>query len=62
MSEKNPNYYMTISLNVLNHMGLNLYSNTPAVLAEVVANSWNADATNVNIKFDIEGKTVTISD
>ena len=43
-------------------MGLNLYSNTPAVLAEVVANSWDADAANVDIKFDIEGKTVTITD
>ena len=62
MSDKNPKYYMTISLNVLNHMGLNLYSNTPAVLAEVVANSWDADAANVDIKFDVEGKTVTIID
>ena len=62
MSEESPKYYMTISLNVLNHMGLNLYSNTPAVLAEVVANSWDADATNVDIEFDIEGKTVTIID
>ena len=62
MSDKNPKYYMTISLNVLNHMGLNLYSNTPAVLAEVVANSWDADAANVDIKFDIKGKTVTVID
>ena len=62
MSEESPKYYMTISLNVLNHMGLNLYSNTPAVLAEVVANSWDADATNVDIEFDIEDKTVTIID
>ena len=47
-------YYMTISLNVLNHLGLNLYSNTPAVLAEVIANSWDADATQVDVVFDIE--------
>lgn len=32
-------YQMTLSLNVLNHLGLNLYSNVPTVLAEVVANS-----------------------
>ena len=31
-------YRLTISLNVLNHLGINLYSNVPAVLAEVVAN------------------------
>ena len=42
-------YRMTLSLNVLNHLGLNLYSNVPAVLAEVVANSWDADAKNVEI-------------
>jgi hypothetical protein len=26
-------YKMTISLNVLNHLGINLYSNVPAVLS-----------------------------
>jgi hypothetical protein len=42
---------MTLNLNVLNHLGLNLYSNIPAVLSEVVANSWDADATEVHITF-----------
>ena len=40
-------YTMTISLNVLNHLGLNLYSNVPSVLSEVVANSYDADAEGV---------------
>ena len=62
MLDQAPKYYMTISLNVLNHMGLNLYSNTPAVLAEVIANSWDADATNVDVVFDIENKTITVTD
>ena len=53
---------MTISLNVLNHMGLNLYSNVPAVLAEVIANSWDADATNVQVEFDLGGKAITVTD
>ena len=43
---------MTLSLHVLNELGINLYSNVPAVLAEVVANSWDADATKVTIKVD----------
>ena len=43
----NKSYKMTISLNVLNHLGINLYSNIPAVLAEVVANAWDADAETV---------------
>ena len=59
MTDQNSKYYMTISLNVLNHMGLNLYSNTPAVLAEVIANSWDADATKVDVDFDMTEKTVT---
>lgn len=42
-------YTMTLDLNVLNHLGLNLYSNTPAVLSEVVANSYDADALKVEI-------------
>ncbi len=62
MANQDPKYYMTISLNVLNHMGLNLYSNTPAVLAEVIANSWDADATIVDVNFDIENKTITVTD
>ena len=52
-------YQMTINLNVLNHLGINLYSNIPAVLSEVVANSWDADATNVDIEIDIEKITIT---
>ena len=55
-------YKMSLSLNVLNHLGLNLYSNTPAVLSEVIANAWDADATEVKIDFDLEEKTITVSD
>ena len=55
-------YKMSLSLNVLNHLGLNLYSNTPAVLAEVIANAWDADATEVKIDFNLEEKTITVSD
>lgn len=62
MTNHDPKYFMTISLNVLNHMGLNLYSNTPAVLAEVIANSWDADATNVNVEFNTGEKTITVAD
>ena len=53
-------YEMTINFNILNHLGINLYSNVPAVLSEVVANSWDADATEVDIQID-DGK-ITITD
>lgn len=56
-----PKYRMTISLNVLNHLGINLYSNVPAVLSEVVANSWDADAHNVDITIQ-DGKIIITDD
>ena len=55
-------YLMTISLNVLNHLGLNLYSNRPAVIAEVIANAWDADATEIDVDFDVEAGTITVTD
>ena len=53
-------YQMNISNTVLYHLGINLYSNIPAVLSEVVANSWDADATNVYV--EIERDKITIAD
>ena len=55
-------YRMSISLNVLNHLGINLYSNTPAVLAEVIANAWDADATEVRVKYDKDKMRITVED
>ena len=55
-------FTMKISLNVLNHLGINLYSNIPAVISEVIANAWDADATRVDINFDTEEKSITVSD
>lgn len=48
MSES-PKYELSFSLNVLNHLGIGLYSNIPAVLSEMVANAWDAGATQVHI-------------
>lgn len=42
-------YRMKVSLNIIEHLGVNLYSNLPAVLSEIVANSWDADATEVKM-------------
>ena len=55
-------YRLTIDLNTLNHLGIGLYSNVPAVLSEVVANSWDADAEKVDINIDVTNQTITISD
>jgi len=53
-------YVMSISLNTLNHLGINLYSNVPAVLSELVANAYDADANEVRIT--ITPDTITIRD
>ncbi len=55
-------YEMTLSLNVLNHLGINLYSNVPAVISEVVANAYDADAETVRIIVDDTAKSITIID
>ena len=53
---------MTISLNALEHLGINLYSNIPAVLSEVVANAWDADAKRVSVTIDKAAETIVIED
>jgi len=55
-------YRMTLSLNVLNHLGINLYSNVPSVLSEVVANAWDADAQVVRVEIDAKAEKITITD
>jgi HSP90 family molecular chaperone len=51
MPEKN-DFYITLNLNIVEHLGKRLYSNVPAVLSELVANAWDADATEVKIEID----------
>lgn len=60
--EQSAEYQMTLSLNVLNHLGLGLYSNVPAVLSEAVANAWDADATVVNVDIFPDEEMITITD
>ncbi len=61
MTKKRP-LTMRISLNALEHLGMNLYSNVPAVLSEIVANSWDADAATVSVTLDKASETITIED
>lgn len=55
-------YQMTVDLNVLEHLGINLYSSTAAVLTEAVANAWDADAETVDIRIDPNGEWIEIDD
>ena len=56
------NYRLTIDLNTLKHLGIGLYSNIPAVLSEVVANSWDANAHNVQITISEDGTSISVKD
>ena len=55
-------YKMTVDLNVLDHLGMNLYSNIAAVLTEAVANAWDADAETVDIRIDPNAEWIEIVD
>ena len=45
-------FKLEVDLNVINHLGVGLYSSTPAALTELVANAWDADANEVRITID----------
>lgn len=53
-------FVMSVDLNVLNHLGIKLYSSIPAVISEAVANAWDADAETVEIK--IHPQSIVIQD
>ena len=57
-----PKYKMTIGLSVLEHLGVGLYSNVPAVLSEAVANAWDADAESVSISINERKREIIIRD
>ena len=57
-----PTFEMTVDLNVLEHLGINLYSNVAAVLTEAVANAWDADAEYVTIRVDPNQAWIEIED
>lgn len=46
---KKPELTMTLDMNILQHLGLKMYTNLPAVISEYVANAWDAGATEVDI-------------
>ena len=62
MSAEREPFRLTISLNVLEHLGINLYSNVPAVLSEIVANAWDADASEVRVTWNRAAGRIVIQD
>lgn len=56
------NFEFNVDVNVINHLGVGLYSSTPAALTELVANAWDADANEVSITVDPSNHTIVIED
>lgn len=50
------------SNNAVTHLGRNLYSTTPPALAELVANSYDAYATILDIKFNEDEDYIVVAD
>lgn len=46
-----PKFTMEFEPTTIEHLGLKLYSSLPPVIAELVSNAWDADATRVEITF-----------
>ena len=61
MAEEEP-FTMTVDMAVLESLGINLYSNAAAVLSELVANAYDADATLVEIEWNIDESMVIVKD
>ncbi|MDE0136608.1 MAG: ATP-binding protein [Acidimicrobiaceae bacterium] len=61
MTEQSP-FTMTIDMGALEALGIKLYSNAAAVLTELVANAYDADATLVQIEWNIDESRVVVSD
>lgn len=59
---KDRKFQFAISLSVLNHLGRNLYRNFVTVIGEAISNSWDANATDVEIDIDRDNNTFLIID
>lgn len=54
MGKKKSPLRFEVAPNIVEHLGLNLYTNLSRVLVEFVANAYDADSSYVNIKMDID--------
>lgn len=61
MTDQSP-FTMSIDMGALEALGIKLYSNAAAVLTELVANAYDADATLVQIEWNISESSVVVVD
>ncbi|EIY6893419.1 ATP-binding protein [Listeria monocytogenes] len=58
----NENLTMKFDKNTIDHLGIKLYSSFPPVVAELISNSYDADAEIVYVTIDYEKKQVVVED
>ena len=62
-SDKNKKLRMRFTPNTIEHLGVRMYSQLPPVLSELIANAYDADATEVKILLqDTAEKEIVVSD
>ena len=59
---ENNGFKIKFDKNTIDHLGIKLYSSFPPVIAELISNSYDADAENVEIKINYDEKVVTVTD
>lgn len=55
-------YTLDYAPSAVQHLGVGLYKQLPQALAELITNSWDADATRVNIAINYSERNITVSD
>ena len=59
---ENNGFKIKFDKNTIDHLGIELYSSFPPVIAELISNSYDADAENVEIRINYNNKEVTVID
>lgn len=59
---ENNGFKIKFDKNTIDHLGIKLYSSFPPVIAELISNSYDADAENVEIRINYIDKEVTVID
>lgn len=59
---ENTGFKIKFDKNTIDHLGIKLYSSFPPVIAELISNSYDADAENVEIRINYDKKEVSIID
>jgi uncharacterized protein (TIGR02391 family) len=63
MPQENKTLEMSFDPNTIEHLGVRMYSTVPPVLAELIANSYDANAKEVHIELnDVDKKEIVVSD